>query len=188
MENETKICNKCKNTLSISEFNKDSSRKDGLSSRCRACKSIDRNNYWKKTQKDPELKQKETVRRRAAFKKWRESGKQKAYRESSPERWFADRISTIKRAAIRRKIDFHIKHEMLVSLWYAQNGQCAITKLPMLLKYNSLYTASVDRIDSEKAYDINNIQLVCKAINLAKSDHTTQEVIDFISALKAESR
>jgi hypothetical protein len=73
---------------------------------------------------------------------------------------------------------------MLVALWHAQNGICAITKLPMLLKYNSLFTASVDRIDSNKSYETNNIQLVCKAINLAKSDHTVQEMMDFVSTIK----
>lgn len=46
------------------------------------------------------------------------------------------------------------------------------------------FSASVDRIDSDKSYEINNIQLVCKAINLAKSDHTTQEIEEFIIALK----
>lgn len=185
MENETKNCNKCRNTLPLNNFCKDSSRKDGLSSRCKKCKSIDRKNYWKITQQNPELKIKEKLRRREAFRKWRLSGKQKAYRESSPERWFSERISTIKKSAENRNIAFNINYEMLVQLWHTQNGLCAITKLPMLLKYNSLFTASVDRIDSNKDYEINNIQLVCKAINLAKSDHTTQEILEFVRAIKS---
>lgn len=184
MENGTKSCNKCNKILSIESFCKDSSRKDGHSSTCKKCHSLYRKNHWKKTQNDPELKQKETLRRRAAFKKWCASGKQKAYRESSPERWFNEKISSIRRSAESRKISFNIDKDLLVKLWHNQDGRCAITGVPMLLKHNSLFSASADRIDSQIGYESYNVQLVCKAINLGKSDHSVEEFLEFLSAIK----
>lgn len=38
---KTKICNKCKIEKPLSEFNKDKSRKDGLCTRCNACRKIE---------------------------------------------------------------------------------------------------------------------------------------------------
>lgn len=43
-----KICSKCKKNLELSCFNKDSSRKDGLSYICRDCSSERGKTYYKK--------------------------------------------------------------------------------------------------------------------------------------------
>jgi len=53
------------------------------------------------------------------------------------------------------------------------DGKCAITGLPLIIETNSgkFNQASPDRIDNTKNYDIDNVQIVCLAINLAKKNY-----------------
>lgn len=46
MEEATKKCRKCGRELPVSLFNKCSSAKDGLQSRCRECHSVDMKEYF----------------------------------------------------------------------------------------------------------------------------------------------
>lgn len=50
------------------------------------------------------------------------------------------------------------------------DGKCAITGLPLIIETNSgkFNQASPDRIDNTKNYDIDNVKIICLAINLAK--------------------
>jgi hypothetical protein len=50
--------------------------------------------------------------------------------------------------------------------------------------FNSLKTVSVDRIDSSEGYVPNNVQLVCKWVNLAKQDHTNADMLAIIEELR----
>ena len=53
------------------------------------------------------------------------------------------------------------------------DGKCAITGLPLIIEVNSgkFNQVSPDRIDNTKNYDIDNVQIVCLAINLAKKNY-----------------
>ena len=53
------------------------------------------------------------------------------------------------------------------------NGNCAITGLPLIIENNSgnFNQCSPDRIDSTKNYDLDNVQIVCLAINLGKKNY-----------------
>lgn len=44
--------------------------------------------------------------------------------------------------------------------------------------------ASVDRIDSQKNYSLDNIQYVSRSLNYAKSTMSHQQMLQFISSLK----
>lgn len=85
-----------------------------------------------------------------------------------------------------------ISLEDLEELWNKQEGLCAYTKLPLILathqnlkknipKWN---LASVDRIDSNKGYEKDNIQFVSRTINYAKNDMTHEETINFLQYIK----
>lgn len=43
-----KKCSKCRNTYSISQFSKESRKRDGLHSNCKGCQSIVSRNFWLK--------------------------------------------------------------------------------------------------------------------------------------------
>jgi hypothetical protein len=76
----------------------------------------------------------------------------------------------------------------LENLYKLQNGLCAITKLPMELSIGLGDTtvankASPDRIDSSKGYEIGNIQLTLKWVNVMKLNYSTSEFIDKITLI-----
>lgn len=108
---------------------------------------------------------------------------EKIYRESSISRVLSHKYSQLKKEKHHNKKSIKYKNTItlkyLIDLWNEQNGVCAITNKPMSFKKNNLYTVSIDRIDSNIGYFEGNIQLVCKAINLAKGQHTNNEIIEF---------
>ena len=86
----------------------------------------------------------------------------------------------------------NVSLEYLEELWNKQNGLCAYTKIPLILpthtnsqknihKWN---LASIDRIDSNKGYEKNNIQFVSRTINYAKNDMTHEDMIKFLHFIK----
>lgn len=108
---------------------------------------------------------------------------ERAFRESTPYRFLSHKFTQLKKEKHRGKslpkYRIGITRQNLLSLWDKQKGRCAVTGKPMIHKTGSLYTVSVDRIDSSSGYVEGNVQLVCKAINLAKSRHTDAEIRAF---------
>ena len=84
-------------------------------------------------------------------------------------RWY---LSSIKRRAKRKNIDFDLTLEFILDLLKQQNYCCALTGDPIILakkeprKNNNLInTASLDRKDSSKGYTKDNIQWLHKSVN-----------------------
>jgi len=83
-----------------------------------------------------------------------------------------------------RKKFFNAKD--LENLYYKQKGLCALSGVPMTTfsnrtkesKWRAFHTnISVDRIDSTKGYELDNIQLVCYIANTMKNTLTDAELI-----------
>lgn len=88
----------------------------------------------------------------------------------------------IKKNAEKRNIKFYISIYDIENQYEKQNKTCALSGEELF--FNQRITkgnASVDRIDSNKDYTINNIQIVHKDINSAKF---TKSNIDFITLCK----
>ena len=88
------------------------------------------------------------------------------------------------RTANKRMQPFDVSLEFILHLWEEQGGVCALTGIKMVHKYKDLRSVSIDRIDSNKTYTNNNIQLVCKAINIGKNTHQQHEMIEFLVELR----
>ena len=73
----------------------------------------------------------------------------------------------LKHGAIRRGYSFELTIEHLWDLAQRQGKLCALSGIPLLFEGPEC-NASVDRIDSNKGYAINNIQWVHKDINWMK--------------------
>lgn len=94
--------------------------------------------------------------------------------------------SAIKTGAHRRNIDFNVSIEFLWNLYLKQNKQCAltgvdITLVPKIKNSNvnwDIINASLDRIDSSKGYEEDNVQWVHKEINRFKNKYN---MIDFLT-------
>lgn len=102
------------------------------------------------------------------------------YEEISGRTW-----ASIKKHAITRKLEFNINIEDAWNQLIKQNKKCALTGLNIstnLISKNNKYdytqkTASLDRIDSNKGYILDNIQWVHKDINYIKMDVSQTDFI-----------
>lgn len=67
-----------------------------------------------------------------------------------------------------KQLQITITKEDLLTVWKAQNGKCAISGLDMTYELGEgrIYT----NVRPSKGYTIDNIQLVCMAVNQLKSD------------------
>jgi Glu-tRNA(Gln) amidotransferase subunit E-like FAD-binding protein len=78
-----------------------------------------------------------------------------------------------------------LTEEYLKSIW---TGRCALSNISLTLKKmnekNTLYTCSLDRIDSSKGYIQGNVQFVAYPLNLAKASFTNDEMLEFIKILR----
>nr|QBK93202.1 MAG: hypothetical protein LCPAC403_03360 [Pithovirus LCPAC403] len=84
------------------------------------------------------------------------------------------RLKTVKDSAKERGREDYIEitAKDISSMYYNQNGKCALSGVEMTLRstrsVNKLL--SIDRIDSTGDYTANNIQLICRVINFMKGD------------------
>lgn len=79
--------------------------------------------------------------------------------------------------------DFDIDVEYIIELSKKQNNICVYSGRILEWKTNSENKLSIDRIDSKKGYTKDNVQLVCKIVNQAKSDMSENEFITFIEEI-----
>jgi len=77
----------------------------------------------------------------------------------------------------------------LRELWLQQDGMCALTGWPMVIRKGepSLQSASVDRIDKTKRYDIDNLRLVTLQANAARLFGTDDDLYRFCEDVVAAS-
>lgn len=83
--------------------------------------------------------------------------------------------------AVERNYEFTINIEEAWDLFVKQNGKCILSGLDIRFSKNQdrsyRQTASIDRIDSNKGYTIDNIQWVHKIVNFAKQRLSDDEFI-----------
>lgn len=111
----------------------------------------------------------------------------KGYKDISGDYW-----THLCKAAKKKNKGFDLTIEFIWELFEKQNGQCAISKLPIYLdtKLGSLNkngyqrrTASLDRIDSSRGYTKDNVQWLHKEINQMKSCRNQKDFIFYCKAV-----
>ncbi len=109
--------------------------------------------------------------------------KMRDYRQSSIRTFLAKKLSQINKKKLGKKAHDKYKSsltiEHLLSLWEKQDGRCALTGKRLIYKFGSLYTVSIDRIDSNVGYFQGNVQLVCQGINFAKNKFSNEAFLHF---------
>lgn len=94
-------------------------------------------------------------------------------------------ISGLKCRAKDRKIYWNITNKELWDKFIEQERKCAYTGIILTLAKNNEdhkkgnYTASIDRIDSSKGYEKDNVQWVHKRINIMKGNMSEEEFIEW---------
>lgn len=94
------------------------------------------------------------------------------YKDISRTYW-----ENIKTGARNRKISFNIKIKQIWDLYLKQNKKCKLSGLNIGFEASKSNTASLDRIDSSKGYEIDNVQWVHRDINTMKWDLTQEQFI-----------
>jgi hypothetical protein len=80
--------------------------------------------------------------------------------------------------------------EDLINRWEYQNGICEFTGVNLILssyskvQKNPIYSASLDRIDSDKGYVVGNIRWVSRSINYMKNNMTDDMVWELCTLIK----
>ena len=127
---------------------------------CGNTKTVERHNLTGAT---PHTTSCGCLRRRAASKSKTWTG----YGDISGKFWYS-----IKSKADERELSFNLTIEQAWQLYQKQQARCALSGLPLSLKsvksrYNER-TASLDRIDNTRGYELDNVQWVHKDINWMK--------------------
>ena len=156
---QLKKCRTCGIEKPLSGFNKDKTKKFGVSGECKVCaKATSRKYYYQNS---------EHIKRRVT-----------CYSANYTPKFTRDIDARLKNlctnARHRKNKEFNITEIDLQNLWSKQDGKCAYSKLPMSAASNQLYTVSLDRIDSSIGYVVGNIQLVCAAVNKMKQEYTEE--------------
>lgn len=100
----------------------------------------------------------------------------KGYNEI-PYGWFSKYFERSK--GNRKKHIGTITIKDVYELWIKQNKKCNLSGLTIgFYDDGKNHTCSIDRIDSAKEYDLNNIQLVHKHVNLMKNHFNNGYFID----------
>ena len=90
---------------------------------------------------------------------------------------------TFVRNAVKRGLSLSITREQVHALLVAQDYRCAISGDPIEFASTEgghargATTASIDRIESQKDYEIENVQIVHKHVNFMKRDLSDAEFI-----------
>jgi len=97
----------------------------------------------------------------------------------------------LRRAKARSKDSLHkpihINAQYLKDLWEAQQGKCALSNVPLVLERktsNPIYSASLDRINSNQGYIKGNVQFVSVIINRAKNNSPDSLILEFLEIIR----
>lgn len=102
----------------------------------------------------------------------------KGYQEISGKYW-----SSLISSAKRRNIIFDVNIEYAWDIFLKQNKKCAYSGVDLKFSNNYEKTASLDRINSNKGYIIDNIQWTHKYINVMKLDFTEEGFLSIIKEI-----
>lgn len=166
-QHTSKACTKCGKVIPLSKFYTTGKKVDGTpkyQSWCRGCISEKQRSYHKRM--------------------WGPAALQHtAYKRTKTVRAY---LSYLRGKAVRRSQGEVLSLDALETLWYAQKGYCALTGWPMTMELAAGVVptnCSIDRVNSELGYEIGNVQLVCRAANIAKSDLPVSEFIKLCRAV-----
>lgn len=97
--------------------------------------------------------------------------KDKARWGESYEAYIATRIRIAKTRAKKNGSAFDIDKAFILSLLINQDYKCAVTGLPLTRTSDHVdYDLSIDRLDSERGYEKDNVVLVCNRANVMKNN------------------
>lgn len=133
-------------------------------------------------QANPELNRLRTTNWRALHPERYKATKIKQVVRRRKTPW-AHALTNAETRAARKKIPFDLTDEWAIRTW---TGFCAISKLPLLRKFEAghvLFAPSIDRVVPKLGYTQANSRFVCLAINMLKHEETDELMYDIAEAI-----
>lgn len=110
-------------------------------------------------------------------------------RQPPPPKYQANPFRYYLRNCLKRGHPCDLTLNYLKTVWEEQKGICPYSGVELVLNTHQLrnpdkrFTASLDRIDSNKGYIEGNVQFISMAVNFLKSTMTHQQTIEFLQIL-----
>lgn len=108
----------------------------------------------------------------------------------SPENFLKDLLKVARVRAREKNRDCLLTIDDLLYLYNKQNGLCAISRVKMthdVYKKKVGTNMSLDRIDSNKGYTIDNVQIVCYTVNIMKNNMSLDELKEWCARILNEN-
>lgn len=143
---------------------------------CGYCGDKDINNFYPKLKskcKNCISKESAERYRNGDHTKWR-----KSHKKYMINNFVHFRVESAKHRAKRKNIDFELTDEIILEKLKKQNNKCYISGVLLELSELTNKSLSIDRLDSDKGYTIENSVLVTKFINTAKNNLSLNEFIE----------
>lgn len=108
---------------------------------------------------------------------------------SNFDRFFWNKARDLKIRAETKGFSYTIDYKILIDLFNFQKGLCYYSGLPMKLKSSQSKIGadydvmSVDRLDSKKGYDKDNIVFCLNSLNMLKSNHKMKDLKKVLRAI-----
>lgn len=156
-----KKCTRCKVEKELSQFSKDESSKDGLAYYCKACAAIGVKQWYENNKE----------RAKEATKQWCENNKERVKETSgayarTTEGKYAKLKSSAKRRDLEMKISFEKYNEVL------KDNKCYYCDASLVGSAGY----SLNRIDSNKGYLIDNVKPCCGTCNKIMNNFSIEEL------------
>ncbi len=96
-----------------------------------------------------------------------------------------------KSGAPNRKIVWALTDEDVLGMYLRQEGRCALSGAPMTFRKSTKpgkdWTAiSIDRVNSERNYTLDNVHLVCAVVNIMKMEMPLNEFVTWCARITAK--
>jgi hypothetical protein len=169
LKKETKICNMCNDEKFLFDFSKNVSAKDGLQYRCRSCDQA----YQAK-------------RRTENYDASLDYGRKY---QAKRRKDFEYRLKMLLNASKQRAKIKNRVHDITVDdikSIYPIDGKCPVFGFDLMFNDSGFRenSPSIDRIDSEKGYTVDNIQIISWKANRIKAYATVEELEIVIAFMK----
>ena len=178
-----KLCSNCKELKSLDNFHKLKKGKLGRHSHCKECRSKHRKllNYDRPTGHVIRCLKCNEIKSQTMFYRNKSSSlgvqtycikchKEKVYESQSKLSGFITKIyNKMLKHCLKYNIECNVSNDDIVKIYFKQNGHCALTNELMTYyigpnltnsRYESKYNIAIDRIETDKGYVQDNIQLI----------------------------
>lgn len=88
----------------------------------------------------------------------------------NPKRRYSYMLRLIRDRAKLKGYEYNLTMENLEQMYTHQNGRCYYSGIPMTFATHDESLASVDRVDSNRGYTVDNVVLTASIVNLMKRD------------------